>query len=80
MAAADANVIVLFDASALLRSLAAACTPPLTRRQEAALNFIVTWKLICRRYGRRTFCDYRVRAARLRYLAAVAAECWSPAT
>ena len=54
----------------------------MTRRQIAALNFIITYRRVCALYGcsaRRAWADFRVRAARLRYLASVAADCWQPA-
>ena len=36
-------------------------------RVYAAYRFVLTWKLICAKYGRRTFTDYRVQYARRQY-------------
>lgn len=44
----------------------------MTPRQLLAQEFVLTWRAICASYGRRTYADFRVRAARRRYLIACA--------
>ena len=39
-------------------------------RQLLAHEFVACWLAVCSLYGRRTFTDYRVQAARRRYIAA----------
>lgn len=42
----------------------------MTHRQLLAREFVFCWLAVCSLYGRRTFTDYRVQAARRRYIAA----------
>lgn len=39
-------------------------------RQAAAARFVFTWLIVCEKYGRRTFMDFRVQKARRDYVAA----------
>ena len=43
-------------------------------RRKLAREFVLTWLAICGLYGRKTYTDFRVQAARRRYVAHVAID------
>ncbi len=51
----------------------------MSQRQQLAREFVLCWLAVCTMYGRRTYSDFRVLAARRRYLVCVARDCWKRA-
>lgn len=53
----------------------------MTHREILASEFVLSWLAICAAYGRKTYTDFRIQAARNRYLEALAeqqCECGEP--
>jgi len=57
----------------------AAAIPRMTPQQLAAFEFLSRWLDVSRRYGRHTYRDVRVQAARREYRSACASNQWSKA-